>query len=214
MAERSTNLGYHIQLQDTSILAKISRCMDWIIRVALEIELHSNNMKREDGFSLRKSWKLLVCAPKEWNQALAKIMVPFIGPSVHRHPSLIGHCFILLFFLLSPYLQATRSAYPSLSPSILPHFSYPSWHYLLDNLLFPFIFTTHHHYFPCRIILHISFLGHPPLSDPTWEFHPSRPLCTLPPLPLLYPCHSPSLLPLARLSYSACLKNWLLLRCM
>jgi hypothetical protein len=65
MAERSTNLGYHIQLQDTSILAKISRCMDWIIRVALEIELHSNNMKREDGFSLRKSWKLLVCAPKE-----------------------------------------------------------------------------------------------------------------------------------------------------
>jgi hypothetical protein len=55
VAEHSINLDH----QNTSILAKKSRCMDRIIRKAIEIELHPN-INREDGFSLSRSWKPLI----------------------------------------------------------------------------------------------------------------------------------------------------------
>jgi hypothetical protein len=44
VAEHSINLGHRIQLQNASILAKKSRWMDWIIREAIEIKLHPDNM--------------------------------------------------------------------------------------------------------------------------------------------------------------------------
>jgi hypothetical protein len=71
VAEHSINLGHHIQLHNTSILAKKSRCMDRIIREAIRIELHPNNINREDGFSLSKSWKICHSRPavtKSWLQ--------------------------------------------------------------------------------------------------------------------------------------------------
>jgi hypothetical protein len=60
MAEHSINLGNFIQFQDMGILVMIfggmehiqvlrSRCMECIIREAIEIGLHPSNMKRE-GF--------------------------------------------------------------------------------------------------------------------------------------------------------------------
>jgi hypothetical protein len=55
VAKHSINLGHCIQLQDTTILSTKSRYMDWMIREATEIELHPNNMNREDGRRLNWS---------------------------------------------------------------------------------------------------------------------------------------------------------------
>jgi hypothetical protein len=65
VAEHSINLGHHIQLQNTTILSTKPRYKDRIIREAIEIELHPNNMIREDGFCLSKSWKPLICSLKD-----------------------------------------------------------------------------------------------------------------------------------------------------
>jgi hypothetical protein len=60
VAELSFNLDHHNQLQDTTILSTKSRYMDRMIREANEIELHLNNMNREDGLRLSRSWKPLI----------------------------------------------------------------------------------------------------------------------------------------------------------
>jgi hypothetical protein len=65
VAEHSINLGHHIQLQNTTILSTKPRYMDRIIKEAIEIELHPNNMNREDGFCLSKSWKPLIDSLKD-----------------------------------------------------------------------------------------------------------------------------------------------------
>jgi hypothetical protein len=39
--------------------------MDHIVREATEIEFHSNNMNKEVGFCLSKSWKPLICSLKK-----------------------------------------------------------------------------------------------------------------------------------------------------
>jgi hypothetical protein len=65
VAEHSINLGHCIQLQNTTILSTKPRYKDRIIREAIEIELHPNNMNREDGFCLSKSWKPLICSLKD-----------------------------------------------------------------------------------------------------------------------------------------------------
>jgi hypothetical protein len=78
VAEHSINLGHQIQL-NTSILANKSRYKDQIIRGAIEIELHPNNINREDGFSLR-SWKPLVRDLREHKLAPNKNTTPSSEP--------------------------------------------------------------------------------------------------------------------------------------
>jgi hypothetical protein len=54
-----------IQFHNTSILATKTQYMDRIVREAIEIELHPNNINREVGFCLSKSWKPLICSLKK-----------------------------------------------------------------------------------------------------------------------------------------------------
>jgi hypothetical protein len=63
--EHNINLWHSIQLHHTIILSTKLRYMDHIIREPTEIELHANNMNREDGFCLRKSWKPLIYSLKD-----------------------------------------------------------------------------------------------------------------------------------------------------
>jgi hypothetical protein len=51
-----------LRLDHTAILCTKPRYMDRIIREA--IELHPNNIRKEDGFCLGKSWKPLICSLK------------------------------------------------------------------------------------------------------------------------------------------------------
>jgi hypothetical protein len=60
IAEHSKKLGHRIKSHTTSILAKKLRYVDHIIRETIEIELHPNNINRENGFSLSRSWKPLI----------------------------------------------------------------------------------------------------------------------------------------------------------
>jgi hypothetical protein len=64
VSEHSVDFGHRIQLHNTSILATKTQYMDRIIREAIEIELHPNNMNREVGFCLSKSWKPLISSLK------------------------------------------------------------------------------------------------------------------------------------------------------
>jgi hypothetical protein len=50
-------------VSEESVATK-TRYMDRIIREAIEIELHLDNMHREGGFCLSKSWKPLICSLK------------------------------------------------------------------------------------------------------------------------------------------------------
>jgi hypothetical protein len=65
VAEHSIDLGHHIQFHNNSVLATKTQYMNCIVREAIEIELHRNNMNREVGFCLNKSWKPLICSLKK-----------------------------------------------------------------------------------------------------------------------------------------------------
>jgi hypothetical protein len=55
LAEHSVDFGPHIEFHNTSVLATKTQYMDHIVREAIEIELHPNNINREVGFCLSKS---------------------------------------------------------------------------------------------------------------------------------------------------------------
>jgi hypothetical protein len=60
VAEHSIDQGHRIQFHNASILATKTRYMDRIVREAIEIELQPDNINREGGLYLSKSWKPLI----------------------------------------------------------------------------------------------------------------------------------------------------------
>jgi hypothetical protein len=60
IAEHSFNQDHRVRLQDTKLLAKKIGYRERLIREAIEIQLHPNNINREEGLHLSRAWKPLI----------------------------------------------------------------------------------------------------------------------------------------------------------
>lgn len=59
VAEHVVTHNNLIKFQDTWILSTVPGYMDYLIREAVELELHHNDVNREDGLTLCRAWKHL-----------------------------------------------------------------------------------------------------------------------------------------------------------
>jgi hypothetical protein len=83
------NLGHYIQPLDSSIVAGRSTCINWVIRNVMEVELCPNNMNREDGFCMSKSWKPLIFTVKyERRLSIWTRLIPVLSLAF----PCLGHC--------------------------------------------------------------------------------------------------------------------------
>ena len=57
VAEQSFNHHHMVRQQDTKILSSKTGCLNRLIREAIEIEMHPDNINRDGCFDLTRSWK-------------------------------------------------------------------------------------------------------------------------------------------------------------